>query len=430
MQALGRVVDGKYRLLHVLGRGGMGTVWLAEHLGLRSQVAIKFIHEEAADDWRNHERIAREARASAALRGPHVVQVLDHGCSEGLPYIVMEYLSGESLATRLVREVQLRPDVVDRVISHVARAMTRAHAAGLVHRDLKPGNVFLVDDDEGFVAKVLDFGLVKTLPGRDQGDTALTEQGAVIGTVHYMSPEQIEGSPTGPQVDLWAMAMVTFECLFGFRPFPGTRPAELIRAICSRPIVRPSTLAVVPQGFDEWFARATRRNPTERFPTAKDLADALTDVLVWAGDEPFHLTPAGQELRPQAPVVIDAFSSSFEPHLRSAERFPSTIPAALNGQRDLGHVALITNISRSGALLWTRRECAVGEGLQITIHFDDEHAGVTTEARVVRAAARPRVEPHLWTYEVAVRFRSPLIGVEGQLERLRVAAQALQPFDE
>ncbi|HOU92400.1 MAG TPA: serine/threonine-protein kinase [Polyangiaceae bacterium] len=423
MQSLGRVIDGKYRLLHVLGRGGMGTVWLAEHLTLHAHVAIKFVHADAAEDWRNHQRFAREARVSAALRGPHVVQVLDHGTFEGLPYIVMEHLVGESLAVRLSREGQLRPELVDRVMSHVARAMTRVHAAGIVHRDLKPGNVFLVDqDDDGVTAKVLDFGLVKSLPGSARANTALTEQGSIVGTIHYLCPEQIEGAPASPSADLWAMAVIAFECLLGSRPFTGTRPAELIRAICSAPVVTPSTLAEVPRGFDDWFARATRRNPAERFQSAKELADALTDVLVWAGDGPLPLTAAGAARRAPPPTSIAAYPSTCEPHLRSDERFPSSIPASLDGRRDLGHVALIVNISRSGALLWTRRGCAVGEDLLVTIHFDDDHTGLVTRARVVRATPRRHVDPEFWPFEVAIRFSSPLVGVEEHLERLRRAA--------
>jgi serine/threonine-protein kinase len=159
VQSLGRVIDGKYRLLHVLGRGGMGTVWLAEHLSLHAHVAIKFVHAEAAEDWRNHQRFVREARVSAALRGPHVVQVLDHGTFEGLPYIVMEHLVGESLAAR-AEPGGPAPTRAGRSGDEPSRARDDPGARG-GDRAPRPEtrNVFLVDqDDDGITAKVLDFG--------------------------------------------------------------------------------------------------------------------------------------------------------------------------------------------------------------------------------------------------------------------------------
>ena len=156
------VLAGKYRLIRQLGKGGMGSVWYAEHLALESPVAIKLIDPEIANNPEALSRFFREAKAAASLRSPHVVQILDHGVDGDTPYIAMEVLEGESLATRLDRTKRLSPAETSRIVTQVARALARAHEASIVHRDLKPENVFLVRNDEEEIAKVLDFGIAKS----------------------------------------------------------------------------------------------------------------------------------------------------------------------------------------------------------------------------------------------------------------------------
>src|SRR5690606_19798187 len=148
-----KILDDKYRLIRPLDEGGMGSVWLAEHLALASPVAIKLIPAEVAKTADRLQRFLREARAAAASRGPHVVQVLDYGVHEGTPYIVMERLEGESLAERLRRRVRISPAETETIIRHVSRAVTRAHAAGIVHRDLKPANIFITRNVDEEVIK-------------------------------------------------------------------------------------------------------------------------------------------------------------------------------------------------------------------------------------------------------------------------------------
>ena len=424
MSALGRIVAGKYRLLHVLGRGGMGTVWAADHLALNAQVAIKFIDPNALDDWRALERFSREARAAAALRGPHVVQVLDHGTYDDAPYMVMEFLDGETLAARLERGSPLLPSEVIRVVTQVSRAMSRAHSQGIIHRDLKPGNVFLVEDEvEGHVVKVLDFGVAKALRGSSVPEDSITDSGTLLGTLEYMSPEQFRGREVGHQTDLWAIAVIAFQCLFGVLPFPDPKREKLVRSICTEPLVIPSHVASnVPDAFDVWFARAMKRDPVERFQSARELADALVEALSGVSNEPFTLTEVGQAFRHRTPIRLAAFSTHKEPRLRDTERIPSRVPAALEGRRDLNHVALIANISRTGALLWTRLELDVDQELALTIHFDDDVMGHDTHARVVRTVRRPPDEATLWYYDVAVCFIQPLAGVTAQFVELRVRA--------
>jgi eukaryotic-like serine/threonine-protein kinase len=272
------VLAGRYRLERQLGKGGMGSVWLAEHLALRSWVAVKLMDPAIAATPEGAERFRREAQAAASLRSAHVVQVLDYGVHETTPYLVMELLNGESLAGCLEREKRLTPERTVAIMTQVARALGRAHTAGIVHRDLKPDNVFLVREDDQELVKILDFGIAKT-PTSTFGGME-TKTGVTMGTPYYMSPEQVEGKKALDfRTDLWAMAVITCECLTGIRPFDGSTYGELLLNICARPIAPPSSQGFLLRGFDEWFAKATSRDPEQRFASAQDLVSALRDVV-------------------------------------------------------------------------------------------------------------------------------------------------------
>src|SRR5213595_3298274 len=156
------ILAGKYRLVRQLGRGGMGSVWFAHHLTLQAPVAVKLMDPEIANNAESLHRFMNEAKAAATLRSPHVVQVLDHGVDNGVPFIVMELLEGESLGDRLCARGGLGPVETSRIVTQIARALSRAHDAGIIHRDLKPENVFLVRNDEEEVVKLLDFGVAKS----------------------------------------------------------------------------------------------------------------------------------------------------------------------------------------------------------------------------------------------------------------------------
>jgi serine/threonine-protein kinase len=261
----------------------MGSVWLAEHLTLRSPVAIKLIEPSIAANQEALARFLREAQAAASLRSPHVVQILDYGVDGNVPFIAMEVLEGESLASRLERVRRLSPIETARLMNHVARAMTRAHEMGIVHRDLKPDNVYIVRNEEEELAKVLDFGVAKSsLHGLGSTASSGTRTGSVLGTPYYMSPEQAEGSKLVDQrTDVWAMGVIAFECLLGVRPFEAETLGSLLLAICAREIPVPSRVGPVPQGFDAWFARACARDPAQRYTSAKE---AVADLRRVCGD--------------------------------------------------------------------------------------------------------------------------------------------------
>ena len=272
------ILAGRYRLDRQLGKGGMGSVWLAEHLALNSWVAVKLMDPSIAATTEGAERFRREAQAAASLRSAHVVQVLDYGVHEETPFLVMELLQGQSLAECLEREQRLTPERTVSVITQVARAIGRAHAAGIVHRDLKPDNIFLISEDGQELAKVLDFGIAKTTGPRFGGME--TRTGVTMGTPYYMSPEQVEGKKAlDHRSDLWSLAVITCECLTGIRPFDGETYGELLLNICARPIAAPSSTGFRLAGFDEWFAKAANRDMDQRFNSAQEMASALADVV-------------------------------------------------------------------------------------------------------------------------------------------------------
>lgn len=273
-------IAGKYRLEKPLGQGGMGAVWRAHHLTLDAPVAVKLIDPDIAANPDARARFIREARAAAALRSPNVVQTFDFGVEDDIPFIVMELMQGESLADRLERVGFLPPKDTARIISHVARAIGKAHDKQIIHRDLKPDNIYLVQDDDREVAKVLDFGVAKATGTALQQTDSRTQTGSILGTPYYMSPEQAEGSKELDwRTDLWALAVIAYECLVGARPFQAGGLGALLVKIISGPIPIPSQHAPVPPGFDNWFLRATQRDPEQRFQSAKELAYELRIAL-------------------------------------------------------------------------------------------------------------------------------------------------------
>ena len=275
------LVAGKYRLTELLGRGGMGSVWAGVHTTLGTRVAVKFIDAEHVDSAEARHRFENEARAAAALRSKHVVEVYDHGVmDDGRPFIVMEFLDGEPLDRRLDRLGRLPPRDVARIVGMVCRALSKAHAVGIVHRDLKPENVFLVWDDEdgADVAKVVDFGIAKFTDSNNS--SSATRTGSVLGTPYYMSPEQARGLRTVDyRSDLWSVGVIAFRCMTGRLPFEGEAVGDVLVKLCTAPIPVPSEIVRdVPPGFDAWLVRALGREPEARFQSATELARSLATV--------------------------------------------------------------------------------------------------------------------------------------------------------
>jgi serine/threonine-protein kinase len=264
----------------MIGRGGMGSVWQAMHLGLDTPCAVKFIEGELANVAEAHARFEREAKAAAQLRSPNVVQIFDHGVWQGRPYIAMELLEGEDLGKRLAKSGgRIGAPDVNFVVQQVCRALSRAHQAGVVHRDLKPDNIFIVKDDDRDIVKILDFGVAKSAASALDGSN--TKTGAMLGTPYYMSPEQAQGiKSVDARSDLWSLAVIVFQCLTGRLPFESEALGDLLVKIIVNPIPKPSEyFPGVPVGFDNWWTKAADRNVDGRHQTAKLFAETLSLAL-------------------------------------------------------------------------------------------------------------------------------------------------------
>jgi len=272
-----------YETLAELGRGGMGVVFKARQLKLNRIVALKMILSAA----RGHDatRFLIEAEAVAAVKHPNVVQVFEYGESDGQPFLAMEFLEGGSLAARLGTAGQFEPRVAAAVVAKIARGVQAAHDAGVVHRDLKPGNVLL---DAAGEPKVTDFGLAKRVGGAD-----LTATQAVMGTPAYMSPEQARGETkfVGPGADIYALGVILYECLTGTVPFRGEDSWSVVRQVIERdPDPLRSRTPGVPRDLELICLKCLAKSPRDRYPTAANLADDLDRFL---NREPVSVRPAG-----------------------------------------------------------------------------------------------------------------------------------------
>lgn len=270
----GETVAGKYRLLRVLGEGGMGIVFAAEHLRLRQPVAIKLLNPDLIGVDEIVQRFDREARAAATLRSRHVVKVTDvEQTIEGLPYMVMELLDGSDLESERARRGCLPyAEVVDYVLQACA-ALAEAHDAGIVHRDLKPGNLFLAKEDaDRPIVKVLDFGISKFLKGED---AKLTSAGAIMGTALYMSPEQIRGDASiDARSDIWALGVILYELIGGDPPWmgPTTRVAA---AIVSEDAPKLTDRCPLPEPLAKTIHAMLEKKAVNRPQTIADVVFAL-----------------------------------------------------------------------------------------------------------------------------------------------------------
>jgi serine/threonine protein kinase len=272
----GAVVAGKYTLVRKVARGGMGSVWEAFDQSLERAVAMKFMAPAIASEENLRQRFNREAKAAARLRTPHVVQVYEHGVDDDTPYIVMELLDGEDLHTRLRRGRRIDPQQAAIILAQMAKGLRAAHDANIIHRDLKPHNVFLAQEDGDMVVKILDFGVAKMADVIGEG----TKTGAVLGSPHYMSPEQARGLPVDHRSDVWSMACIAFRMVTGKMAFKGQHAGDVIVKICSEPLPVPSDYnpQLTPQ-MDAFFGTAMQRDPERRFQSAMALASAFAEAL-------------------------------------------------------------------------------------------------------------------------------------------------------
>jgi eukaryotic-like serine/threonine-protein kinase len=272
-----RIIGDRYQLGRVIGRGGMATIHEAVDLRLERPVAVKLLRPEAAADADLADRFRREALAATVLRHPNIVACLDTGTDEGQPYLVMDLVEGEDLAARLKRSGRLAPAHAGRIALDVARALGVAHVRGIVHRDVKPGNILLTEDDR---AMVTDFGIARLA-----ADAEAAKPGTTLGSVHYFSPEQARGATTTPASDIYGLGLVLYEALTGSRAFSGdtTDAIALARIGAAAPSprgIRPE----IPAELDAVVRRALAPEPADRFANGNAMAAALESGLAVADD--------------------------------------------------------------------------------------------------------------------------------------------------
>jgi serine/threonine-protein kinase len=271
----GSVVGG-FRVESLLGRGAMGTVYLAEETGTGQRVALKVLAPELARDERFRRRFLRETELAATLRHPHVVRTVRSGEENGDLYLAMDYIGGPDLRELLRREGRLEPERTVSLVQQVAAALDVAHSAGLVHRDVKPGNILVAPEADGDHAYVCDFGLARHV----SSVSSLTGERGFVGTIDYVPPEQIEGGTIDGRADVYSLGCVLFECLAGRRPFDRETELSVVFAHLNEPPpllsdVRPD----LPEAFDGVFATALAKSPDDRYQTCGELAAAAAAAL-------------------------------------------------------------------------------------------------------------------------------------------------------
>lgn len=271
MNRVGQTIDGRYLVERRLGTGGMAEVYACEDLQLGRHVALKVLHEQLAEDPDVVARFRRESQSAAGLQHPHIVQVFDRGDWDGIPYMAMELVDGVTLKDVIRDQAPLDPVKTIDQISQVLDALRYAHRRGLVHRDIKPQNVLVGPDGD---LKVADFGIARAID-----DLQMTQTGMIVGTAHYLSPEQASGLPVAPSADLYAVGVVLFEMLTGRMPFDGDQPVAIaLKHVNEEPpalsIVNPN----VPADLEYVVLKAMSKQPEDRFEDAEDFIAALQAV--------------------------------------------------------------------------------------------------------------------------------------------------------
>jgi eukaryotic-like serine/threonine-protein kinase len=330
---VGSVIADRYLVSKLLGEGGMGQVYLAGHVRLPQQAAIKVLHSSMVQDSGAIARFNREAANAARIEHERVARVFDFGeTSDGLVYLAMEFVPGRTLRELLEEAGRLEPTRAANILYQVAEGLDAAHRINIVHRDLKPDNVLVMTDEQGLdKCKVVDFGIAKALNDSDSKKTQLTQVGAIIGTPEYMSPEQVLGEAIDARSDVYALAVVAFHLLTGALPFSASTPE---RTLTARLISKPLTLREAapeiewPESLQQAFNQALEGDPAERTPTALIFAETLVSAVEeWTGRGVLRgRTPMSVNIVPTPSVARLVSEAAAEHTLRKAQTVVAAAP--------------------------------------------------------------------------------------------------------
>src|SRR5580693_7386489 len=322
-----------YRLRAVLGRGGMSIVYQAENPRLRNVIALKVLAPELADDQVFRTRFREESQIAASLNHPHVIPIHDFGASDGLLYIAMRYVSGTDLRHLIADRGWLAPYESVHLLEQAARALDSAHRRGLVHRDVKPGNLLIAqggDDGDPDHVYLADFGITKYMGSR----SGLTVAGTVLGTGHYISPEQIQHHPVLGAADQYSLGCVLYECLTGRAPFEKGLNEAILWAHVHELAAPPSLLRPdLPPAVDEVIARALAKNPDDRYADCREFLAAARDALAPAPTRPQFQLPLETAARASVPQDFEARDFGTPGFGTRGQYQPAPVPSG--GLRDL-----------------------------------------------------------------------------------------------
>jgi serine/threonine protein kinase len=368
----GQVLDGKYRIVRLIGEGGMGAVFEGENVRISRRVAIKVLHGAALSNAETVQRFEREAQAAGRIGSDHILEILDLGTlPDGERYMVMEFLAGDTLSGRIKQAGRLEPKQIVELTRQALVGLGAAHAAGIVHRDLKPDNIFVLREKAGIrdYVKIIDFGISKF--NALGGDMSMTRTGAVMGTPYYMSPEQAKGSGQVDQrSDLYAIGVIMYEAATGSVPFNANTFNELLfKIVLSDPAPLAELVPNIHPGFAAVVARAMARDPAQRFGSAAEMMQAL-DSLQLGSAQATGQYPAApfvtQTVGGQGPGVPAATLANAPKTQGSFATSQTTVPKRGNG-------ALIGLAAAGGVLL-------LGVGAFAAFGLKDKSAGAASAA--------------------------------------------------
>lgn len=326
---VGTVVADRYRIIRKLGEGGMGAVYLGEHVKMRRPSAIKVLTQALAHNRDAVARFNREAANAARISHPNVCAIYDFGDSDGLIYLAMEYIEGETLSALLRRERRLAPQRASSIISQTADALQAAHDMGIVHRDLKPDNVMVTRGREGTDhVKVVDFGIAKAIGGGDE-EQKVTKTGLVIGTPEYMSPEQLSGDVLDGRSDIYSLALVFYRAVTGRLPFQADTAQEVLIARLTdepMPLHKAAPELEFPAALQTVLTRALQRMPADRFPTPLEFARNVQAAVQ-------HMGPAKAPAAEAATQLVDTAAADPVPPTRLSPLSTPATPQPLEATR-------------------------------------------------------------------------------------------------